>query len=330
MSKQLKTILTITISAFFILGISVFSINSLFGQSTPNNQNNNSNSSTQTLNTITTSFYQVEFLAKNIAGNTLNVQNIVQNNISPHDYESTPQDIAKIENSKLFIYMGAGIDGFADKIITKINSQSTPTLALNNGLSLLEGSEHEHEGEGQKAETKSPTKEKSYDPHTWLDPKNMIIATDNITTKLSTLYPNQKATFEANSSALKSKLQKLDSKFTTGLSQCQHDFIVTSHDAFGYLAKGYNFNISAVAGNEPSDQVSLQEFGEVVDRVKTSGIGYVFQGDDENSKTITNLASQTNTQILDLSTMETVSPTQDYFGIMESNLANLQKAMNCK
>jgi zinc transport system substrate-binding protein len=324
MNNQTKILAGILVAIFVIAGISIFA-NSQPKSNLPTKQSQSlkptNKDSTIAKPVITTSFYPVEFLVSSIVGSAGKVQSVTPKNISPHDYETTPQDIAKIEQSSLFVYMGFGIDGFADKVVNNLKAKNIQTLAINDNLPLQQGSEEE---KSDKTST-----QKSIDPHTWLSPKNMLIANQNLTQKLSELYPAQKATFEGNSANLQTKLTALDQKFVSSLASCKQDFIVTSHDAFGYLAKDYGFKIEAVAGTDPVDQISLQEFNRITEKVKTSGLKYIFAGDDESSKTIDNLAAKTDTKVLALSTMETIEPSQDYFSVMEANLQNLKTAREC-
>lgn len=280
----------------------------------------NSNSSTLSISpklNISTSFYPVQFLVANIIGNTGQVQSITPKNISPHDYEITPQDLLKVGQSDLFVYLGGDIDGFGDKVADSLKLQNKPSFAINKSIPI------------QLIQTQQAI-QKTFDPHTWLSPKNMIAANQLLTGKLSEQYPNQKSVFEFNASILDTKLKTLDQAYATKLSNCKLDFVVTSHDAFGYLARSYNFQIQAVAGIDPNDQISIQEFNNIVDKVKSSGVQYVFAGDDEGDKSIQNLADKTGTKVLELATMETIDQDQDYFSQMQANLDNLVTARDCK
>jgi zinc transport system substrate-binding protein len=301
-----------------------------------NQSNNSTNNSAQSpKEIITTSFYPVQFLTQSIAGNEFDVQSITPSNISPHDYETTLQDQKKINDSKLFLYMGAGIDKWADKISQNPQNKSISYVAINKSIDLQKESEEGHKDRDDHKDEKKPENNiagdisSGFDPHTWLDPKNMIIASDIITKELIKLSPSKSNVFTANNNITKQKLTDLDSKFAKGFIQCRVGFVVTSHDAFGYLSKSYNFDIEAVAGTEPSDQISLQAFQAIVSKVADQKVKYVFAGDDENSKTIESLATKTNTKVLELGTIETVGQGEDYFTIMNKNLQNLVTAREC-
>jgi zinc transport system substrate-binding protein len=329
----------IAISTFTVLGLQKSNsnvknnsntISSLLANNKTNNSNQNISASSDVKTQITTSFYPVKFLVQSLAGSEYDVASITPSNISPHEYESTLQDQKKITDSKLFVYMGGGIDKWADKI-TQNNSNNS--LAINKSIKLMEDT-----GDEDKKDEKPKTEEKTkiagdissgYDPHTWLDPKNMITASDAITSELIKLNPAKTSLFQANNVATKQKLSDLDSKFTAGLKECKAGFVVTSHDAFGYLAKSYGFDIESVSGSDPKDQVSLQAFEKIKNKVIDQKIKFVFAGDDENSKTIDSLASKTNSKVLELGTLETVEVADDYFSIMNKNLDNLKTAREC-
>lgn len=87
-----------------------------------------------------------------------------------------------------------------------------------------------------------------FDPHTWLDP---VLAQDMVREILESVMdidPNNSETYSANADSLIGRFQALHDDYTQTLTNCAADEIITSHDAYGYLAERYGFEIHTIAG----------------------------------------------------------------------------------
>ncbi len=91
----------------------------------------------------------------------------------------------------------------------------------------------------------------STDPHFWLDPKRYSDVAKLITQRLSNADPANKVSYEGNGKAFEDKLATLGAEFTTGLANCQRKDIITSHAAFGYLARRFGLKQVAINGLSP-------------------------------------------------------------------------------
>ena len=114
------------------------------------------------LQVVTTIFPQYDF-ARHIAGDRADVTMLLKPGEEVHSYEPTPQDIKKIQNCDLFIYVGGENDVWVENILDSVKGdqegpQTVRRLALVETYSeeQLEGMmeekghdhDHEHEPEG--------------------------------------------------------------------------------------------------------------------------------------------------------------------------------------
>ena len=75
-----------------------------------------------------------------------------------HSFEPTTKDMMKLANSDLFIYTGAGVEGFADKATESLKNEKVTIVKAADKIELLSvKDDHEHE---ETAEEQSPD---SYD-----------------------------------------------------------------------------------------------------------------------------------------------------------------------
>jgi secondary thiamine-phosphate synthase enzyme len=100
------------------------------------------------------------------------------------------------------------------------------------------------------------------DPHFWHDPLRMADLGDAVADQLAELDPENAEEYQANAVDLRTDLEQLDSEFAEGLSDCERDVVVVSHDAFRYLQK-YDLRLAAITGltlNENADPSVRRDF----------------------------------------------------------------------
>ena len=105
------------------------------------------------------------------------------------------------------------------------------------------------------------------DPHVWLDPIRYAEIARRIATALES--PAAAEPFAA-------ELEALDEEFSRGLADCERRELVTSHEAFGYLAERYGLEQIAVTGLSPEAEVDPGRLEDVVDAVRENGATTVF------------------------------------------------------
>ncbi|MFZ1626209.1 MAG: zinc ABC transporter substrate-binding protein [Candidatus Moraniibacteriota bacterium] len=295
---------------------------------------------------VVTTFYPLQQLAAGIVGDMGEVTAIVPAGMEPHDYEPSMADIRSIYDADLFVLNGAGMDAWAEKLMPELEAKGIRSIRLADKVELLsakEGSEHEH-GDGHEEEKVEPVgmgtvvedehEHGEWDPHFWLDPMSAKMLVVAMTEALSEKFPDRRAVFVANSEGVIARLNDLDVAYRMGLASCSKDEVVTSHDAFRYLAHRYGFETHALAGISPEEEPSPKRLTEIATEVKEEGIKYIFLETLVSPKLAETLARETGASTLVFNPIEGVSDADqaagnDYFSLMRDNLAALQKALEC-
>ena len=210
--------------------------------------------------TIATSFYPLYFLTSEIGKDKIEIINLTPTGAEPHDFELKTQDLLKISNSQLLIINGLGFEPWADKLTDEI-------IASHQIVRIADGIANQ---------TVSKKDENIIDPHIWLDPILAQQMVKKITQQLIFIDPENQQFYQSNSSDLLAKLWQLDLLFADKLSRCQQHQIITSHDAFGYLASRYHFEQIAVNGLSPDQEPSARKLAQVTDLAKQINIKYIF------------------------------------------------------
>jgi zinc transport system substrate-binding protein len=170
------------------------------------------------------------------------------------------------------------------------------------------------------------------DPHFWLDPTRLAAVSEAFATFLEKVDPAHGADYRANLESLIRRLDDLDHDMRVGLSDCANRDLVTSHNAFGYLARRYGLEQVGIAGltpeaePSPSDLASVSRF---VDRHHVRTIYFETLVSRDLARTVAD-ESGAKTEVLDpIEGLNQDSQGSNYLQIMRSNLTNLRSGQPC-
>ena len=171
------------------------------------------------------------------------------------------------------------------------------------------------------------------DPHVWLDPVLAIQQVYNIRDGLTSANPAGAEAYSANAESFAAQLEELHSDYSEGLSDCAHDTIVTTHQAFGYLVERYGIKVQTLSGIAP-EAVSTADVVELVEFMRDNDIGYVLAEDIVDIRVVNVLAEETGAQVLTLSPLESATASQlesgvTYMDRMRENLKILETVLSC-
>ena len=278
---------------------------------------------------VVASFYPIEYFATRIGGELLDVYNPVPPSAEPHDLELTPRSIERIQNARVFLYMGKGFQPAVDRALDTVKGPGLITKDVSEGIEFVPGAE-EREGEEAKAKPQGEV----LDPHIWLDPVRAQIMVKNIADTLAEADPANAQTYLSSADTLKGDLQALDKEYKESLANCRRDEIITSHAAFTYLAARYGLEQVSIAGMSPEAEPSPARLQEIINFAREHDAKYIFFETLAEPKVSELVARETGAQTLVLNPIEGLTEEQaaqgsDYFSLMRDNLANLKIALDC-
>ncbi|KHL96424.1 ABC transporter substrate-binding protein [Paenibacillus sp. IHB B 3415] len=284
------------------------------------------------VNVITT-FYPIYEFASEIGGEDINAINLLPVGVEPHDWTPRSQDIINTSKAQLFLYNGAGLEGWVPNFLKSLDSDSeAKAVEVSQGVDLImtdeeDGHDHGHEDEGAEHSDSLHT-----DPHTWVSPKSALVMAKNIKESLQSVDPEHSAGYEERYQKLVERLSALDSKFTEELGKLPNKEIVVSHQAFSYLARDYGLSQHAIMGLSPDAEPRGQDLLDLAALVKEEGIRYIFFEELVSDKLAKTLASETGVSTMVLNPVEGLTEAQEkngdnYFTLMEKNLQNLILAL---
>jgi zinc transport system substrate-binding protein len=272
---------------------------------------------------IVATFYPLQDFAESVVGDAASVKSIVPAGTEPHDYEPTPQDIVSIYQADVFLLNGGGIDAWAEKLLPELKRRGVTIVQMSEVVSVLP----EADAEGREQE--------SFDPHFWLDPIWAQKEVEAIRHALALRDPSHAETYAENAKRYIALLADLDSEYREGLRYCEFHTIVTSHQAFAYLAKRYGFETISISGISPEAEVSPRALAELAQTVRRLGLRYIFFETLASPKVAETLAQEAGAQTLVFNPLEGLTDEErqagkGYLSIMRENLSNLRIALQCQ
>lgn len=316
------------------------------GNSGSNGAASNSTAGSETSGTsklhIITSFYPMEEFTSKVAGDLADVEVLIPPGTEPHDWEPTPQDIAKMTEANMIVYNGAGMEGWIDQVKDSLGSNGPVLVEASKGVQILEGTEeedHEHEGEaGDHSEEAADHSEEGhdhggFDPHVWLSPKQAQTEVKNIEAALVQLDPTHADQYKQNADAYIKELAQLDNDYKTGLSSAKRKDFITQHAAFAYMARDYGLTQVPISGLSPEQEPTAAQMAKVVDFAKQHNVKTIFFETLVSPKIAETIANEVGAKTAVLNPLEGLTDDQvkageNYITVMRENLKGLEQALN--
>lgn len=253
---------------------------------------------------VITSSYSTSFVAERVLGDAGAVIDLMPAGGEAHDLELSPRQVAQVQGASFVFYLG---DGFQPAVEQAVAQRDGGAL---DGMDLV-----------------PDTVYRDHDPHVWLSPMLMAAMGDELAVQLGEVEPGRADQFAENAAQLRADLEALDQEFQDGLADCQGAMLLTSHEAFGYMADAYGIEQSGVMGINPEAEPSPKRLREITELANSSDATTLFIESSDTSGE--KLAASLGMDAVPLHTLEVAVPHMDYIEAMRANLAALQQGLNC-
>lgn len=259
-----------------------------------------SNAGTRTSNgtgiKVTATFFPIYDWARNVLGNKGVVRNLTPPGMDPHDLDPTPEDLSIIFSSTIFLYSGAGMEAWVQRVIPMIDRTKTTVVDVSLEVNLNYGAA-------------------GYpDPHFWLDPLEAITAVENIELGLEQADPANAAYYRQNAQNYIDRLKVLREAFVTNLTSTRIRTFITFHEAFGYWKRAYNLTEVGIYGFEPEGEPSAAHIQELVRLAARHKITAILASNLDDPRWCQVLADQIGGKVSVLDPLEGPTAEQDQMG----------------
>ncbi len=263
-------------------------------------------------------------VVKQVGGDLIELTVLFPPGADPHTFEPRPQDMAALSDAQVVVINGLGLEEALEAVL-EANVKGTLVHA-SEGIEVRAFEGEEHEGEGHHHE--------GGDPHTWTDPNNVIVWTQNIAAALAEADPSNAKAYQANADAYLASLKELDGWIRTQIEQIppERRKMVTDHLAFGYFADEYGLEqVGALIGSFSTNAApSAQELAALEDKIKEQGVPAVFIGKTVNPALAEQVAQDTGVKLVHVYTGSLSEPggeADSYLAFMRYNVNAIVEAL---
>ncbi len=251
-------------------------------------------------------------IARNVAGDQQSVASILPEGADPHNYEPTPQDIARIESARVIILNGAEYEHFLEPILENASAQVI-IIEASAGINAREDA-------------------RGVDPHMWLDPNLVITYTENIRAGFERYDEQHSSIYQVNAQRYIEQLKSLDAWIVEQVNQipAERRLLITNHESLNYFAQRYGFTVTgAIIPNVSSAaSSSAQQMAQLIDQIKATKAPAIFLDAGDNPVLAQQIAQETDVKIVNdlyLETLNQLVPT--YIEMMKHNVKRIVEVL---
>ena len=307
------------------------------------------------LRVVTTIFPEYDWVREILGDKADNaeVTMLLDNGVDLHSYQPTADDIVKISECDLFIYVGGESDDWVDDALKNAANENMKVINLLEALGervkteeVVEGmqeEEHDHDHDHEDADEHDDAKEHDheeeaeYDEHVWLSLKNAQTLCSAISGVLQQIDPDNKDTYAANASAYIKKLSALDADYQTAVDAAARKTVLFGDRfPFRYLAEDYGLRYyAAFAGCSAESEASFETISFLAGKVDELNLPCVLTIEGVQHKiaeTIVRNTAAKNQKVLTMDSMQSTTSKDaangaTYLSVMEQNLSVLKEAL---
>lgn len=289
------------------------------------------------LNIVTTIFPAYDWVREILGDETdrAEITMLLDSGVDLHSYQPTVDDIVKISDCDLFLYVGGESDGWVDDALKNAPNKERKVIRL---LDVLgDSAKAEETVEGMQEEEHDHEEEAEYDEHIWLSLKNAQVLVAAISEALQETDPARKDAYAANAAAYAEKLSALDGEYRAAVDSGKYKTLLFGDRfPFRYLADDYGLDYyAAFPGCSAETEASFETVSFLAGKMDALGLPCVLTIEGTQHKiaeTIVQNTAQKNQQILTMDSMQAVTANDaasgvSYLSIMEKNLSVLKKAL---
>jgi zinc/manganese transport system substrate-binding protein len=264
-----------------------------------------------------------------IVGDGAIVEVVMGPGIDPHDFEVSARQAEDISEADLVIAFGLGLE---ESLLDVIESQAPESLLLGPELEPMpftggHPDEEDHDDENVEEDDHAG----GLDPHVWLDPLRMAESVQLIADRVEALDPSLDISPRAEDYI--DQLERLHAEIsqTLGGIPAAGRKLVTSHDALGYFADRYDFEVIGVivSGGSTLAEPSAADLATLVDAIANSGVRAIFT-DAYNPTTLADAVAsevQSDVAVVPLITGSLTDEADSYAEMMRLNADRIAQAL---
>lgn len=294
---------------------------------------------TDKLRIVTTIFPEYDWVREILGDKADNAEitMLLDNSVDLHSYQPTADDLVKISDCDLFLYVGGESDSWVNDALKNATNKNRKVINLLEALGDSVKEEEAVEGMQEDADEHEHEEEAECDEHVWLSLKNAETLVNAISKSLQELDPENKDTYSANTSAYIKKLSALDADYQAAVDGAAYQTVLFGDRfPFRYLADDYGLRYyAAFAGCSAETEASFETISFLASKVDELNLPCVLTIEGTQHKIAETIVQNTTAKNQKVLTMDSMQSTTSkdaasgttYLSIMEKNLSVLKEAL---
>lgn len=270
----------------------------------------------------------------------------------PHNYQPTAEDILRISESDIIVYVGGESDLWMEDVLAAIPAERRERQQYLNMMEILgsalreedpiEGMQENFGGQAEVEIEEGHTEEVEYDEHIWLSVRNASVCVQAIAAAVMDTDPDQNdnQTMTENAERYLAELESLDGQYEVMVSEASLNRVLfADRFPFLYLMKDYGLEYDAAfPGCSTETEASFETVIFLAGRLEEYDLPAVLimeNGDRRMAETIIANTADKDQEILALNSMQSVTAADigqgvTYLSVMQENLTVLRAALDHK
>ncbi len=267
---------------------------------------------------VVTSFTIIADMAREVAGDLVEVESITKPGSEIHGYEPTPKDIVKAQTADLVLWNGMNLELWFEKFFA--NVKEVQSAVLTEGITPISIGEGPYAGKPN--------------PHAWMSPANGAIYVENIRKALVKMDPANEAAYNANAAAYIAKIKAVDEPVRQKLATipAEQRWLVSSEGAFSYLCANYDLKQLYLWPINADAQGTPQQVRSLIDSVRANKIPVIFSESTVSDKPARQVAKETGARyggVLYVDSLtDELGPAPTYLKLLEFNANTIVKGFS--
>lgn len=265
-----------------------------------------------------TTFTVLADMARQVAGDRIEVASITKPGTEIHGYEPTPSDLKRAAKADLILENGMGLEAWFEQFIERSRAERA---SLTEGITPIPiAGETEYAGKPN--------------PHAWMSPKNAEIYIDNAVKAFSALDPDGAETFRQNAEAYKQQIRQVGDEVREKLAGLprEHRALVTCEGAFSYLAKDLDLEEAYIWPMNAEQEGSPQQIADTVRFVRDRKVPAVFCESTVSDKAQKQVAREAGSKLAGVLYVDSLSeadgPVPTYLDLLRVDAETIVAGLN--
>lgn len=275
------------------------------------------------------SFSVLGDVVKQVGGERVEVATLVGPNGDAHVFNPTPATAKLLASADIFFVNGLGFEGWIERLEKSSGFKGEVVVASKGVTPLTMGEENgHHQDDHGDAHDEVP------DPHAWQSLANGKIYVANIRDGLIAADPKGKADYEENATKYLAAIDAEEAAVKVAIAKLppERRRIITSHDAFGYLADAYGLQVISPEGVSTESEASAQDVAMIIRQIREEQIPAVFFENVTDRRLLNQIARETGAKIGGVLYSDSLSkadgPAPTYLGMFRHNIGVLSAALS--